>query len=162
MNYLKFFHIFLLHIQSFYEKTPTKTLQEIFSAMFGRATSQNDPPFQWSQTRLDCFGATSTEHWESFPQALFNRKISRYSLQNDQWIIKCLFINIIEKCHLPTPATKRYTLQKTESLSFCHENDRKEDWKWSEITVIKSKGLEREENHNSKYSFKCFVLMHLA
>jgi len=44
---------------------------------------------------------------------------------------------------LPTPVTKWYTLQKAAALSFCHGKD---DWKLPEVTVIKSKGLEKKKN----------------
>ena len=164
MNCLKFFHIFLVHFRS-YEKPPTKTLSTL--------THRNLLSYVWEgdESKWSSFLMKSNKTWplrgcedralEIFPSALFNRKISRDSLWNDQWINILLFTNVIKQCHSPTPVTKRYTLQKAAASSFCHGKDGKEDWKLSEVTVIKSKGLEKKK-HNSKYSFKCFVIMHLV
>lgn len=150
MKCLKCFHVFLVHIQSFYEKPRTKTLSTLIQ--------RNLLSYIWErdESKWSSFSMKSSKTWllrgcedralRIFPSALFKRKISRNSLLNDQWIIKCLFTNVIKQCHSPTPVIKRYTFQKTASSSFCHGKDGKDNWKLSEVTVIKSKGLEKKKN----------------
>lgn len=163
MKCLEFFHIFLVYIHSSCEKPRTKALSTL--------TQRNLLSYVWEgeESKRSSFSMKSNKTWllrscedravGIFPSALFSRKFSHNSLWNDQWIIKCLFANATKQCRSPTPVTKRYTLQKAASLSFCHGKDGKEDWKLSEVTVIKSRGLEKKKTTPNQAQQQIFIQM---
>lgn len=145
MKCLKLFHIFLLHIQSFYEPKLSVLLhREIFSAMLaGRTTSQNDSHLKSNKTWL-------LRGWEDralgiFPSALFGRKIAHNPLRNHQWVIKYFCVNVIKQCHSTTPSPNDTHFKKQQHEVSVVGKMRKKTRSYVKLLLEKSKGLEKKK-----------------